>query len=247
MAAFIPTLAYTIGNVFYGFWIGLGLLVLFIVFSIIISKVLLKNPFSDMLEGKGLLCLNIDSTGILKPFILKVHQPYVKGFIGKTPVNDIYNRSAVISLANPQKLGKATEKTEGGLHIDISQEEFNQARFGLYHYPALIYNGQLKSLVTKDYLSEKEKSGFAEHGILYLNRKMEELTGILRDFGRYVVELTKPKGSIFQNKWFWIVVVGLVILLALLFAPTIIKQFSGMGGTLSSSITNMKDAAVIPI
>lgn len=246
MAAFLPVLAYTIGMVFYGFWIGFGLLVVMMIFSILLSNKLLANPFSAMVEGKGLLCLNIDSTGIIKPFILKVLQPYVAGKLGNTPINDVYNRSTVLSMANPVKEGTIQEENEGGVTLRIDQEKFNQSRFGLYHYPTLIYNGQLKSLVTKDFLSEKEKSGFAEHGILYLNRKMEELTGVLRDFGRYVVELTKPKGSIFQNKWFWIVVVVAVVILALLVAPTIIKQIGGMGGTVAEGFNTMKGAAVIP-
>lgn len=246
MAAFLPVLAYTIGMVFYGFWIGFGLLALFMIFSVLLCNKLLSNPFTAMIEGKGLLCLNIDSTGIIKPFILKVIQPYVTGKLENTPINDVYNRSTVLSLANPVTEGTATEEKEGGITLRINQDQFNQSRFGLYHYPTLIYNGQLKSLVTKDHLSEKEKSGFAEHGILYLNRKMEELTGVLRDFGRYVVELTKPKGSIFQNKWFWIVVIFVVIVLVLLVAPTIIKQFGGMAGTVGEQFNNMKDAAVIP-
>ena len=244
MAAFIPTMAFTIGNVFYGFWQGLGALTLFIILSVVIANLLLKNPFTSMLEGKGLLCLNIDSTGIIKPFILKVIQPYVAGKLGNDSVNDVYNRSTVYSMANPVEEGTATEEKEGGITVRIDQEKFNQSRFGLYHYPTLIYNGQLKSLVTKDFLSEKEKSGFAEHGILYLNRKMEELTGVLRDFGRYVVELTKPKLGLLQNKWFWIIIIGLLILMALLFAKPIINSISGAKETLMGAAQT--GASVLP-
>ena len=58
-----------------------------------------------------------------------------------------------------------------------------------------------------------------------LNRRMEELSRDIKNFGRYVVELTKPVGRLLQNKWFWIIIVILVVILGLLFAPAIIKSF----------------------
>lgn len=134
---------------------------------------------------------------------------------------------------------KKTEETKQyhertlGLKIELDELEMNKARFALFHYPVLIYNEQLGTVVTKDFLSEQEKISFAEHGVLYLNRKMEELTSVVRDFGRYVVELTKPQGgSIFTKWWVWVIVIILVALLVIMFAPSVMKV---MGATVSSA------------
>lgn len=253
LAGFIPTISFVIGMNFYNFWIGLILLFVGIMVCMFMGSMLLKNPFTMMLEGKGLLCLNIDSTGVIKPLILKVMKPYVKGKIDNFEhVDDVYDRSTVLNLANPTKEGEIKVKgedveitaydKEGNLKLSV--DEFNASRFGLYHYPVLIYNGQIKSLVTKDFLSEKEKNTFAEHGILYLNRKLEELTGTLRDFGRYVVELTKPKGSIFQNKWFWIIMLVALVIMALLFAKPILSSLSGASQTLTSGFSTVNEAVI---
>lgn len=244
LTGFFPSICFFIGLKFYGFWVALIVLLVSIVAGVMLGNLFLKNPFSEMLEGKGLLVFNIDSTGIIRPFICGLTQPYIKGNLGKDDINDVYDRSAVLQLTHPKKAGNATELKEGGLNIHITEDEFNKSRFGLFQYPVLLYNNQIKSLITKDFLSEMEKKTFAEHGILYLNRKMEELTGVLRDFGRYVVELTKPKSSIFQNKYFWIVVVVFIVILIILFAKPIITQLAGAGGAISSSLGSTK--AVVP-
>ena len=62
-----------------------------------------------------------------------------------------------------------------------------------------------------------EKDTFAEHGVLYLNRKMEELTSVVRDFGRHVVETLKPKQSLFKNKWVIVIIIIFAVILLIIF------------------------------
>lgn len=252
LVGFVCIIAYVIGMVMYNnFFYGLIFFACGLVISILIANMLLTNPFTKMLEGKGILCLNIDSTGIITPFIVKVIAPYIKGKIGKEPVNDVFNRDTTMSLKPPRQNGTATFITEGenrgGLKIELNEETYNQGRFGLFHYPVIIYNQQIKSLLTKDFISGMEKDAFAEHGVLYLNRKMEELTSVLRDFARYVVETIKPKGSIFGSKWVIIIIVILIIVLLAMFAPAIIQQISGFMGEGSIAIGKAKTATITPV
>lgn len=247
----MPVIFFFVGIQFYGFWVGLGCLLVAGIVSFLLANMLLKNPFTEMIEGKGLLCINIDSTGVLRPFIVALNQPYIKGALDKnTPVNDVYDRSAVLQMSNPLKTGRASlmgDKIEidlDGEKTTLSEKEFNAARFGLWQYPVLIYNNQIKSLVTKDDLSNTEKDSFAEHGVLYLNRKLEELTSTLRDFGRYIVELTKPKGSFIGSSWFWIIIVILFIVLGLLFARPLFNVISGAASSSSGIMSNLNP--VIP-
>lgn len=245
LAAFLPAITFYIGVVYYSFMIALIMLLFTSGLVLFLGSILISNPFRSMLEGKGLLVFNIDSTGVIRPFNVYLNQPYVKGKLGKDEVNDVYDRAAVASLAEPGKKGGTGSWKDGKLNIELDENEFNKNRFGMYQYPVLIYNSQVKSLLTKDFLSDQEKSSFAEHGVLYLNRKMEELTSIIRDFGRYVVELTKPKDNIFQKAWFWIVIVVVIAIIIALFAKPLISTISGTASNAGTAIQGAS-GAVIP-
>lgn len=228
MLSIVPTIFFFVGVQFYNFWGGMGMLAIAGLIFVFLTNFMLMNPFTAMLEGQGLLCFNLDSTGIIRPILLRVMQPYVKGKMGADDVLDVYDRSTVLQLAEPETEGTAVVKN-GKITITMTEGDYNRARFGFMQYPVLLYNAQIKSLLTKDFLSEGEKTSFAEHSILYTNRKIEELTSAMRDFGRYVVELTKPKDSFFKSKFFmWILIVGIILLL-LLFAQPIIEQIMNSG------------------
>lgn len=231
---------YVVGDVFYGLWGGVGFFFGGVLLSVLLGNLLLRNPFSKMLEGKGILSLNIDSTGIIVPFLLNVKSPYILGKLKGREVSDVFDRSAVFNLAPPiDSKENVAKHSEGKLVLEVSEREYNKGRFGFFHFPVILWNEQINSLITKDWLSTQEKDAFAEHGVLYLNRKMEELTSEVRDFGRYVVETLKPKSSFLASKWLWIIVVGLVVVLLVLFAPAVLDSVRGVfgqvGGTLSGA------------
>lgn len=227
--SFISAILMYIGFIYYGILGGLGFLFIGLILGLVLGNLFLKNPFTEMIEGKGILTFNIDSTGIIRPFLVAVNSPYIKGIFNKKPINDVFDRESVMQLAIPVKnLTPAMPTKDGGIKIELTEKEYNNGRFSLFHYPVLIYNSQIGNIVTKDFLSNQEKSTFAEHGVLYLNRKMEELTSAMLNFGRYVIESLKPKESIFANKWFWIIVVGAVLILGAMFAPSIINAVKGI-------------------
>jgi len=243
----IVATAVVLGGMYYGLFGALGFLVGGLLIAVVGGIFLLKNPFSDMLEGKGILVFDINSTGIIRPFIVKVLPPYIKGKVGSVLVEDVYDRQAVFHLAKPEKAGSVDQARDGGITININEEELNRGRFGLFHYPVLLYNSQLGSIVTKDFFSDQEKSVFAEHITLHLNRKLEDLDMHLRDFGRYVVELLKPKGEGFlAGKWMWIIIIGGVIIMAVIFGPSIIEAVRGAAPAAASGVSEaVKSGATI--
>jgi len=230
LVAFGSVIGFYLGLIYFGLlWAIATMLVTSLVF-ILLGSLMISTPFRDMLEGKGILTLNWDSTGVLRLGIVGLHSPYIRGKMGKEKIEDVWDRATVAQIEAPKKsIGKAYKimrgEKAGGLRIDMNEQEYNDSRFALFHWPVLIWNDQIKSLITKEWLSNNEKETFAEHGILYLNRKMEELTGWMRDFARHVVESTKPKGSIFENKWFWILGLILIGLLIMLFVPGLMNSF----------------------
>jgi ABC-type transport system involved in multi-copper enzyme maturation permease subunit len=220
-----------IGLVFYGLLGGLGFLAGVLLISLLFGFVLLKNPFSTMLEGAGILAINITSTGILKPFIVQVKGPYVVGKVGKKDVYDIFDREAVMNIEAPKKATKSAYwNKDGKLCIELGEDDYNKNRFGLFQYPVLLWNDAIESFVTKDFLSESEKSVFAEHSILYVKKRLEDLTSAVRDFGRHIVENLKPQSNFLKSKWFVIIVIVLIAIIVILFAPAVLEQVTGFGG-----------------
>lgn len=264
VTSMLPTLMFFVALNIWGFMFSILFFIAGSIIASLLGSFILKNPFTSMLEGKGILTLAIDSTGVIRPFISAINQPYVKGKLGSEFVNDVYDASAVMRMAEPVKAGavkpnhsskseilleckeckKAVKGGEGGIFLRLTENEFNKSRFALYQYPVLIYNAQIKSCITKDFISEQEKLAFAEHGVLYLNRKVEELTSTMRDFGRYIVELTKPKSSLWENRWVRIVVIGLVVLFIGLMAKPLYTAFVGAGG--GGGIMSSLSGAVTP-
>jgi len=259
MAGMLCTISFYIGvSIYKNLLLAMGLLAIGLLVSMVAGILLLRNPFTLLLEGKGILALDINSTGVIKPFIVKVNAPFISAKYNGKMINDVFDRETVMQFATPIKAKMQLEKKENGnvviqldqkelMHlkhktqegittIELTEKEYNSGRFALFHYPCIIWNSQVGSILTKDFLSEAEKTTFAEHTIIYLNRKMEELTSIVRDFGRYVVELTKPQGSGFGGKWVWIIIGIGAVILGIIFIPSIIETIKGSAGTVSDAI-----------
>lgn len=236
-------ICFFIGLKFYNFWIALILMGVGLLVGILVANLMIKTPFRDMVEGKGILVANLDSTGILRFSLVGLQSPYIAGKLGIDKIKDVWDRSTVAQIAAPVRNRIKAEKIvrgekKGGIKIVLDEREYNEARFALFHFPLLIWNNQIKSLITKDFLAEKEKGTFAEHGILFLNRRVEELTSQIRDFARYVVESTKPKKSIWQNKWILIVIIFFVVLMLIMFLPVIINALKGVWGNAGGAVSN---------
>lgn len=245
----LPAILLTVGSSYYGLlWGGIAFFLIGLVLILPVGVIFLKNPFSQMLEGHGLLTINLDSTGVLQVFIMGVRQPYIGGKLGKKVVEDVFDRESILHLAKPKKaLQKAEGLPGGGLRIELSEDELNKGRFALYHYPVIIYNQQTGTVITKDWLGEKEKTAFAEHSILYMNRRVEELSAHVRDFGRAVVELIKPGKNILNRWWLWAIIFGIFIfVMLLLFGQPIMDAISGFAGTTGEALRPAQGGSVTP-
>lgn len=245
----LTVLFFYIGTVFWGFLYGIAFFGVGLLLSAFIGNMFIKTPFSEMLEGKGILAVNLDSTGLMNFFVVGLNNPYLRGKYNGQWIKDIFDRDSVFSIAEPKKVKEAANITKDKkLKIEIDMDEYNKARFAFMHYPVLIWNDQVKSLLTKDFFSTGEKDAFAEHGVLYLNKQVEELTVVLRNFGRYVVDQLRPSGGILANKWLWVMIIlGIgIVVLAVLFGPAILAQVKGVGSTATSAVTGAKTGSIIP-
>lgn len=234
------TTSFAIGSIFYGFLIGVACMLVALIVFTFMGFLLIKNPFTSMLEGKGVLALDMNSTGIITPFVVGLKNPDLFGKVHGKVIKDVFDRQTVMTLTPPvtakdAKIEPVSIDAEGIFHFSLDKENYNKSRFAMLQYPVLIYNGHLNSFMTKDFFSEMEKSAFAEHTVLYLNRNMQELTSLIRDFGRYIVESLKPKTGL-AGKWIWIIIGVFVVILIVMFAPSIISVLKGTGDSAVAAV-----------
>jgi hypothetical protein len=221
-------------------WVVAGTMTSVLIFSVI-AGLLLRHPFTRIVEGEGLAVFDISSTGIVQPFLISLSNNEVRGKLGKTGIKGVFDRESVYQLADPINVKAPLEidKDTGDVTIKITNAEYHRSRFALYHRPLLLYNSQIQSLITKDYLSDKEKTTFTEYGLLYLVRKVEELSTAMLNFGRYVVEMTRPKQDFVGSTWFWILIIGGFVVLAIMFGPSILEAIRGASDSATQSVTGV--------
>jgi len=250
LVGFLPTLMFFMFILFgYGLIFAIVAWLITTTLSIFLFNKIVRHPILQMLEGEGLLVLTLDSTGIIKPFIAKVREPFLSIDENKTT---IFDRDTIFYMKNPakailSKLSKdeAKEKLKNSFNdkydyyiLRYNKEDATKITFGFEHFPVLIYNKNLDVFLTKDALANLETESIIKHLVLYLKKKTEELTSIMRDFARYVVEMTKPKKpfGFLSSWWFWLVLIIVFILLALAFMPNITETFAPAVSTAQEAV-----------
>lgn len=246
MAGFIPTIMFVLGNALKGLIWALVLFFLGMLLSVVMANFLLRNPFSDMLQGKGLIACNLDSTGLVTFFNVRLDNPKVVGSYFKQQIEDTFDRDAVFNFVpSGKKDGIAVTTPDGGMLIKVNNQEYNKGRFATLQYPLLIWNDQMKTLLTKDFLSDQEKYAFAEHQSLHLNQQMNSLTSVTRDFARYVVNQVKPMSNFMAKHGGKVIVIVILVILvgalAFLFGPAIFNTITSEGGTAIDAVQKASD------
>lgn len=252
LCGFLPVIIFFITIMMFNFIYAVLFAILSIVVSGFIANMLLRHPFTELVEGSGLLTLTWDSTGKIDPFIVDVDPPFVRGNLGKDregnekKVSSIFDRSIVNYLARPKKgqLITVEMQNENG---EIEEErkallmpkerEKDDYLFKLGSFPTFIFNKQIGNFLPKSALSDFENNTFIQHMVLYLLKKTEELTRWVRDFGRHTVDMTKPKKPFLRadNKLLWIIIIAALVLMGMLFLPAIMDAMSGISGSIGGT------------
>lgn len=209
ITAFLPLFAFVFALILYtNLLLATIFSLIFVFVAILIARKLTYHPLRDLIEGRGILVLKLDSSGVIKPYVANINQP----FVSFNKLKSLFDRKMFFYLENPEQIKIKDENEKIILEKPKKQHYFMFEQY----YPTLLYNEQMNTFVDKDLLSKLEDNYVVSHNLNYIKVKTEELSSILRDFARYVVELTKPKSAFgFLTNWmFWIVV---IVILALLF------------------------------
>ena len=144
-----------------GLYAGIYAVVIAIL-MIFVTSWALKNPFTNMLEGKGTLAVTLDSAGLLRFFNVAVVPPFVSGKLDGKEIEDIYDRAAVFNMMPPSKSGGTCYETKDKLFIKLEKNDYEKGRMQVMHYPLFIYNKFIDSIVTKEFISDQEQAVFGK-------------------------------------------------------------------------------------
>jgi len=235
----------------YGLMWGMTIWMAMIFLCIVVFWVLiLRHPLMEFMKGAGLLAFTIDSTGVIEPFIVKVQPPFVKGQLsGKKSATSIFDRNTIFYTKAPRS-AQLNYNSDPKLDPNFEHYDFavpkgreSSITFAFQQWPTLIFNKNTGTFLTKDALSKLETETMIKHLVVYLKVKTEELTSIMRDFARYVIEMTRPKTSMFEGKGKMLMIIGVVIMIIILiamFAPSIMNI---LGPALSGGKSALSSAA----
>lgn len=210
-------------------WLAATMLMMFV------GSRLMRHPMMQMVEGDGLLGMTIDSTGLIQPFLIRVIPPFMHGRLGKKNVEDVWDRNATFYLKPPKEGQLAVAEDDSGELYEVivlgkAGEDHNDKIFSFEGHLVFIFNKALNTFITKDMLAQLESRTMAKHVILYLSKRTEELTAMIRDFARYIVEQTKPKKFFGLGNWFIVIVIVAILLIMILMFPAFLDIFSNAGG-----------------
>lgn len=227
-----------------GLLISVGIIIACLLFGIFLFTQLVRHPLLSLAEGEGLMLLTVDSTGVIVPAVVKMNAPKLFADLGggKT-VESIYDRSMIHYFQQPRTGTMDFKKSVGNFDeytVRMERGREHDITFMFMQYPTFIYNKNTGTFVSKEQWAKYEEAMTVKHTVLYLKTKTEELTSIMRDFARYVVEQLKPKqGFSLGGKWLWIILIGgVIVVIAFLFGPSIMQT----GGSVVSSV---KQTAIV--
>lgn len=216
----------------------------------IVSNRLLRHAFTNMLEGKGLLALILDSTGVIGSFNVQVDAPKMKGVSpkGNMPLlEDTYDIDLLQRLMVPKDATMTQaitfEKGENdkiifGDPVDVivlpTGEKKYEHLFMFENRPVFIFNKVMKKFLSRDALAKYEKDLEIKHNALNILKKVQETDINFRNFGRYIGESIKPlKKGLFSSPMIKYVIlaaiIGLIAMIMLMFLPGLLQAGSKIG------------------
>jgi hypothetical protein len=221
-------------------WIALTMALFWIFMWHWVGVILMKHPFTDILEGKGMLAIDFNSTGIIRTFTVNIDRNMLSGKLGNKVVNAQYLRENIKYFQQPVVVDDKDcigYNEKGDIVITLPIEKYLQTKFRFESVPTFLYNSITQTPITKEWFSGKEKEVYTENNLSYLHRIIEELNVNTHNAVRYVMEMLRPKSDFLKKNLVWIIIIIAVLILGAMFAPKLLSLIQGKGSEAVSSTT----------
>ena len=264
MTGFLPLMA-----VFMLLFLGLpaiGVMAAGIFFALILilffNTLTGMSPWIRAIQGKGILIMDINSTGVGKIYNAVVRNNITGGvdlevdFGGGQVEKMAYERSITHRIQAPIKgiitfiQGKKTvdNSQEPKVVIELTSDKYQQSIWKIDYLTMAFYDSVAGVLLTKPVLSDTEKQLMIECISLNEWRELKSLNIQMRNFTRNTFDMIANKfGGLLSNPMFMIIIVIIIITViagaAIMFVPGLSQQLLGGGQAAVASTTK----AITPI
>lgn len=258
MVALLPLMA-----VFMLLFIGLpalgvmaGGILLAVTLVLFFNTLTSMNPWIRAIQGKGILIMDINSTGVGKVYNAIVRNNPIGGvdleidFGGGNVEKMAYERSITHRIKAPIKAiisfakGKRTidNSQEPGVMIKLTDDKYQQSIWKFDYLTFAFYDSVAGVLLTKPVLSDTEKQLMIEYISLNEWRELKSLNIQMRNFTRGIFDMIANKmGGLASNPMIIIIIVIVVLLVivvaAIIFMPGLAEQVLGTGKQVAQQTT----------
>lgn len=258
MVALLPLMA-----VFMLLFIGLpafgvmaGGILLAVILVLFFNTLTSMNPWIRAIQGKGILIMDINSTGVGKVYNAIVRNNPIGGvdleidFGGGNVEKMAYERSITHRIKAPIKAiisfakGKRTidNSQEPGVMIKLTDDKYQQSIWKFDYLTFAFYDSVAGVLLTKPVLSDTEKQLMIEYISLNEWRELKSLNIQMRNFTRGIFDMIANKmGGLASNPMIIIIIVIVVLLVivvaAIIFMPGLAEQVLGTGKQVAQQTT----------
>jgi hypothetical protein len=223
------------------------------------------NPWIRAITGKGILIMDINSTGVGKMYNAVVRNNVTGGvdlvvdFGGGQVETMAYERSITHRIQAPIKgiitffKGKKTinNSQEPKVVIELTSDKYQQSIFKIDYLTMAFYDSVAGVLLTKPVLSDTEKQLMIEYISLNEWRELKSLNIQMRNFTRNTFDMIANKfGGMLSNPLMLIIIVIIVIVViagaAIMFVPGLSEQLLGTSKQVVSTTTQAMTPLVTP-
>jgi hypothetical protein len=212
----------------YDLLVAIIISVIFLFPTIIIARKLSDTPLRKIDEGEGLMIIDLNSRGVIKTYTAIVKPPFLNIKTNDKEISTLYDRNASFSFELPENIKQVQYIEKGDKKYLVMElpEKKHYFQFENF-YPAFLIDTNTGFIFDKERIGKLEEKYMTKTDLNYLKVKVDELSAILRDFARYVVEQLKPKPALFGNWVFWLVlmlIIGLVLVMAMNYLPSLVAK-----------------------
>lgn len=218
-----------------------------------ITNQMLKHPLTQLIEGDGHLIMTNDSTGNKRLFIFNRITPFMNAQIDGNFVNQAFDRNLIQYLTAPiTAKTEATMNEQGDITFTITKSEYNNAVQSFNNYRVIEYNTILKSVITKDFMKDKEATAFADYQIFNLYQHLKNMEGFLRQVFRNLGDEFNPRdnlslAALMKKWWFWLIIIIFLGGIIYMMWPSIQNAIGGAAAPVTNIIKGNSNGIIQPV
>lgn len=211
----------------------------------------LNDPLFQLVDGKGILCLGVDSTGYITPYNAEVALPNIFMKVRGKVIDGTFDRKITDYLADPKKANAYIEPESGDLYLRLPKKDIKKKEFRLAGArPTFFYNEKTGTFWDKDTLAGMESKTITENLAVLTLMRFRTFIAAVGALNKHFADLHKPNRmlELLSSPWIKALIIIILIVVVIMFlAPNLPTIMSSFGGVTETVLGATGGAATAPL